>query len=239
MKPYIALIRDSENFDELVKRRPTAFVLLTLIAKRARRTDTSNFDDLEIGEALIGDYETYGSTERKYRTDKDYLEKYHFSTFRSTSRGTVAKLVDTSIFDPNFEISTNKLTGDRRTSDEQATTNKNEKKEKNEKNIYSIQNEVVDHYNLTYGAKARVPADGKGWVKNFEKWSKDYSIEEIKEAITNSKKDSFYGDKLTLDMLFRSHEDRIGKFLDQGKRVKARKSLEDLLKERNPDAQIV
>lgn len=135
---YIKTIRGSKNFYEIIKRRCTAYVLLSLIAQRARRTNETNFNDLELGEAYVGDYKTYGVTEQIYRTDKEFLEKYHFATFRGTSKGTIAKIVDTSIFDINAEETNErgneKLTNNQRTTNEQLTTNKNVKNVKNVKN---------------------------------------------------------------------------------------------------------
>ncbi len=131
-KGFVQFIRESKEFDMLILRRPTAFVLLTLIAKRAKRTNDHPYPELAMGEALIGDYEIYGSTERAYRTDKDYLKKLHFATFRTTSRGTIAKLTNSNVFDINLEEE--RRTSRRRkrqASDDQATTNNNVKKEKN------------------------------------------------------------------------------------------------------------
>lgn len=131
-KGFIQLIRESKEFDMLILRRPTAFVLLTLIAKRAKRTNDHPYPELEMGEALIGDYEIYGATERTYRTDKQYLKKLKFSTFRTTNRGTIAKLTNSSVFDINIgdEGRANRQR-ERQISDDQATTNNNVKKGNN------------------------------------------------------------------------------------------------------------
>ena len=137
IQPFIQFVRNSKNFEELIKRRPTAFVLLAVIADRARRTDDNNFDDLEIGEALIGDYTTYGVSRQVYRTDILFLTNFKFLTTRTTNRGTVAKLIDKSIFDINSALSghpsNQQPTIKQPTANHQATTNKNEKNEKNEK----------------------------------------------------------------------------------------------------------
>ncbi len=145
-KPFLMLLRYSPEFDALIKHRPTAFVLLTLIAKRARRTSDVIIDNLEIGEALIGDYETYGVTEQVYRSDKIFLKKFNFATFRSTNKGTVAKITATSIFDINAEELTHKPTGDHRTTNEQLTTNKNTKNDKVnfQKTIFGVQSNMAN-----------------------------------------------------------------------------------------------
>lgn len=136
----------------MLRRRPTAFLLLFLIAQRARRTIDSNFDNLQIGEAKIGDYESYGATEQIYRSDKIFLEKFNFATFRGTDKGTIAKLIDTSIFDINVDqpndLINEQLTDSQRATNEQLTTNKNiKKKKKINKFIKPILKEVEDYCN--------------------------------------------------------------------------------------------
>ncbi len=132
---FVQFVRKSENFWELIKRRPSAFVLLSIVAMRAKRTDSTNFNDLEVGEAYIGDYKNYGSTEQKYRTDKKFLETHKFLTTKSTTKGTVAKLIDKTIFDINEGKLTNKLTNSQRTPNERLTTNKNDKNDNNVKEL--------------------------------------------------------------------------------------------------------
>jgi hypothetical protein len=123
---------------ELIARNKNAFVLLYVIARRAQRTTAFNRFNLAPGEALIGDHNTYDMTEREYRTAKQVLSKSGFATFKTTNRGTTAKLTNTRVFDINLELSDDQSdeqpTTDRRASDEQPTTSKNGKKEKKEKN---------------------------------------------------------------------------------------------------------
>ena len=91
-----------EDFEELVK-YPNAFTLLALIAHRAKRTVSFSALGLEPGEALIGDYKTIGLTRQKYRTAKMQLENWDFITTKTTNRGTIAKLVKSTVFDINPE----------------------------------------------------------------------------------------------------------------------------------------
>lgn len=123
----------------IFKKRPTALLLLLLIAKRAKRSNDHPDKELEIGESWIGDWAYYCHSERCYRTDKKWLEKYQIVTTKVTSKGTTAKIVGTSYVDINPEKVTSKVTDKRRTSDGQVTTNKIEKIEKTEKNIYMQQ----------------------------------------------------------------------------------------------------
>jgi hypothetical protein len=132
---------------ELMK-DPNAFALLSQIAFRAKRTNDFSVYGLEIGEALIGDYKSIGLTERKYRTAKAKLREWGFVTTKATNKGTIAKLINSEVFDINAEVERRPK---RQDSDEQKTTNK---KYKNEKRIYSSENQVpyqtiVDLFNET------------------------------------------------------------------------------------------
>lgn len=127
-KGFIKFIRESKEFDMLVLRRPSAFVLLSIIAKRAKRSNDHPYPELEMGEALIGDYKTYGVSEQIYRTDKDFLRRFNFATFKPTSKGTIAKLINSSVFDINIEGEQrpNQRTKEQAIND-RPTTNKNVK----------------------------------------------------------------------------------------------------------------
>jgi hypothetical protein len=125
---FIKLKRSADTLELL--RYPKAFSLAALIALRANRRgpDYSAFS-LEKGEALIGDYESCGLTRGEYRWAKFVLERGNFATFRTTNKGTIAKLINSDIFDINIERDdqqNNKLATTKRPSDDhQATTNKN------------------------------------------------------------------------------------------------------------------
>ena len=122
---------------ELIRANPNAFVLAFVIAFRARYRRGFNADGLELGEAMLGDFESYGMSERQYRTAKQQLSKWRFATFKTTNKGTLGKLMDTRLFDP-LNISADgqndsQPTGKRRTTDGQPTTNKKVNNVNNEK----------------------------------------------------------------------------------------------------------
>jgi len=98
---YLMLNRTLDTKELL--RDPHAFVLLTLVALRARRTNGIDTDSLTIGQALIGDYETIGLTRQEYRTALKHLEKYQILTTQPTNKGTVATLCNSTIYDINSE----------------------------------------------------------------------------------------------------------------------------------------
>jgi hypothetical protein len=127
---------------EIIKKNPSAFILAYIIAARAWYTVGFNAEELGRGEAMLGDFENYGMSERQYRTAKGQLEKWGFATFKMTSKGTIGKLIDTRLFNP-LNISSDgqdvrRLTSNRRTADGQPTTNKKDKKEINQEGGESI-----------------------------------------------------------------------------------------------------
>ncbi len=132
---FIKLMR-SEATRELLK-DSKAFNLLTTIALRARRTDDFNLHGLKPGQALIGDHKNCGLSEQEYRRAKVRLQRYGLARFEGTSKGTIATLCSTVIYDINVTTSeqaeNERGTDGERTENDQGTTNKNEKKEKNEK----------------------------------------------------------------------------------------------------------
>ncbi len=116
---------------ELIRANSHAFVLLFVIAYRAQRTNEFNRYQLKPGEALLGDFHTYGMSEQNYRTAKDLLSKHNFATFKPTPKGTVATLINTRVFDVNIVTgngqSNRQPTDGSRTANGQPTTTKKPK----------------------------------------------------------------------------------------------------------------
>lgn len=100
-KNYIQFSRDEDNFFALIRQRKSAFILLCVIAMRARRKVL--LDNIGLGEAFIGDFEKWLSTEQQYRGDKKLLEKLKIATFNPTPKGTIAKLLPNPFFDINID----------------------------------------------------------------------------------------------------------------------------------------
>lgn len=140
----------SEGFIKLMRSRATrellqdgsAFLLLTLIAWRAKRTNDFSVHGLTIGQALIGDHQACGLTARQYRSAKARLQRYGLAAFRTTNRGTVATLLDTAVYDINEEAAQEPKdkpkASQRQAADNPVTTNKNDKNEKNGKGTSSL-----------------------------------------------------------------------------------------------------
>jgi hypothetical protein len=131
---WIKLMR-TEHTEALLHTYPNAFRLLTQIALRGRRTDSTVLG-LQRGEALIGDYKSIGLTRQKYRTALQLLCTLGFLTIKTTNRGTIAKLVGTSVYDINIETDNQQLnhqiTIKQPSDNHQITTNKEDKKIKRE-----------------------------------------------------------------------------------------------------------
>ena len=125
----------SEDSKEIIK-RPNELALLALIAWRAKRTNSISVLGLEPGEALIGDYKSCGLTQQKYRTAKKNLEKWGIITTKATNKGTIAKIINTKVFDVNIETANDRIdetiTDGQRSSNDQPTTNEECNKEKKE-----------------------------------------------------------------------------------------------------------
>lgn len=131
METFVKMTRD---LPEWLEHYPGAFHLLAFIARRARRTPgvisyRGETIELDLGEFIIGRTsasERLGISERKYRTAYRVLIKNkQILTIRTTNRYTIAKIISSLIFDINSE---DKRPTDRPINDQQATTNKNEKK---------------------------------------------------------------------------------------------------------------
>lgn len=137
------LFHRSEETTELLAKEPKAFVLLALIAQRARWKNAVIPDGLKKGEALIGknDFEKAGLTEHDYRRAKEVLERAKLVSFRrakgTAKPGTVATLLDARVFSLTKEDrneANNEVTAKQQRSDHEATTKpqRQTKKGKNE-----------------------------------------------------------------------------------------------------------
>ena len=117
---FIKFIEHSQEFYTLLEQRPSAFCLLVILVDRARKVELDLKDGLSVGEAYTGagDAERYKATRQKYRTDLLYLQKIgQILITKTTNKGTIIRIVNSSIFD----ISRSKVT-DEITIDQPATT---------------------------------------------------------------------------------------------------------------------
>lgn len=177
--PFIKFLRTPESFDIL--KNPNALSLLALIALRARRTSSIIYG-LEPGEALIGDYKSCGLTEQKYRTAKKNLEKWEIITTRATNKGTIAKLINTDVFDVNSEPDNGQvnetITTDQRTGNDRVTTNKNVRKKECNNLSTEIFQLFIDKVQPAQRTKSRA-------LSNIGHHLKKHTPDDLKQSIRN------------------------------------------------------
>lgn len=102
---FVKLFR--EKGIELLEADPQAFLLLTQIAMRARRTDREySMIPLKANQAFLGDHKKAGLSRQQYRNAQKRLAKYGLSTFEPTNKGTIATLTSTEVYDINAEPET-------------------------------------------------------------------------------------------------------------------------------------
>ena len=162
---------------ELIRTNANAFTLAFVIAHRARWREGFNQYGLGQGEAMLGDFENYGMSQREYRTAKQQLAKWGFATFRTTNAGTIAKLTDTRLFSTATESADkpndNRPTTAQQATDKQPTTNEELKKEKQEEacstkgkaikpgKLSAREKEIADRFEAVLGVQ---------WGNDAGKW---------------------------------------------------------------------
>ena len=200
MAGYIQLHRGEPA--EALLRYPNCFALLTLIAMRARRElPQLNPYGLQLGESLIGDTSIIGLTRQEFRTALGNLQKWGLVSARTTNKGTITRLCDSTIYNINGIICD-------QPANNQQTTNKSPKN--NHQNNHqeslvnldesSTYNEFVDEPNhqvnqyLTIKSpevNQKTTTNKKKELKNKE-WNKGSSLRSEREAKENEDFTSFW-----------------------------------------------
>ena len=95
----------------LIQRHPKAFLLLSIIAMRARYLEEAcPITGLSYGQAFIGDWQDCGQESYKgYRLSKNTLTELKFAAFKGTSRGTIATLLPRDEQSMIYTISNDRL----------------------------------------------------------------------------------------------------------------------------------
>jgi len=200
----------SDKSNWLIKRSNFAFILLCIIASRARRT-SNNTDGLEIGEAYLGDWESYGMTRQNYRTALKVLISSNFikisetnrtrkkSTTGTTTEGTKVKLLNSEVWDINSEIDNHQpnhcLTTDQplpNHEQEGIRKNKNIKKEKVKKEKILFSSDSIEYGLSSFLFESLIKIIPDFIKPDLQKWSYEFdkmirldnrSPEKIKENI--------------------------------------------------------
>ena len=219
-KGFIKLKRSDATWELL--QDPKAFVLLTLIALRAKRTGDFNIYQLKIGQALIGDYKACGLTRKEYRNAKGRLKRHGLADFRATNKGTIATLLDNSIYDINEEVSGpakgNHTTNQGPAEGDQEATNKNEKKGKNEKKerIHAPSAEAERLATLLLDLLRQRKPDFR--QPNLARWARDIDRlirldgrdpQRIEAVVRFSQRDPFWQNNILSPDKLRKHFDRL------------------------------
>ena len=105
-KGFVKLSREDANGSlSYLAKKPFASHLYQIIALRAKRAEHPTNAHLKLGECLIGDYKSYGMSLQNYRTAKKQLAKAGLASFVSSTKGTVATITSTDIYDINLDDS--------------------------------------------------------------------------------------------------------------------------------------
>lgn len=127
----------SEEAMYLVLKKPKAFLLLTIIAERARR-ENGHPDGLKAGQCYLGDWKSYGFSEQEYRTAKMILEKRQHlkiietcrtrkkSTTGTTTIGTLVEIISLTVYDINIKEQNDQI-NDRATTEQRPSNDEQER----------------------------------------------------------------------------------------------------------------
>ena len=99
---YVKIMRQSQ---ELLESDPDAFLIMSQISFRALRKNSKfNKHNLQVNQALIGDFKTLGLTRQRYRDALERIvKKYKMATIQGTNKGTIATLLNLEFCDINSE----------------------------------------------------------------------------------------------------------------------------------------
>lgn len=200
MSSFLKLMKNKATM-ELLTNAPNAFLLLTQIALRAKRTYDFNVHGLEIGQAFIGDYKNIGLTEQKYRAAKEQLEMWGFATFKGTNKGTIATLINSRIYDINKE---GQQRPKQRSNNDRTTTNKNIKEDNKKTHIECPYESITGLFNnmLPDLPQVRLVTDERKRVINtrwntsdktqsLDWWKEFFSLVGSSDFLMGRAKDSF------------------------------------------------
>lgn len=89
----ILINRETDN----LMKDTDAFLMLLKIVYNTKREDSFSIPDLQIGEAFITN-EIVGMSLQTFRTAKKKLAKWGFAEFRTTNKGTIARITTDKFF---------------------------------------------------------------------------------------------------------------------------------------------
>ena len=124
-KTSFYLMHRSEQTHWLRENHPNAFLLLTIIAERARWNEKNLTGGLKPLQCVLGTTEILwkGCTRMQLRTAIRTLIRNHQIVTKTTKRGTIVTLVGTDIVQVNVNTKNHKVTNEQPTEGENETTN--------------------------------------------------------------------------------------------------------------------
>ncbi len=124
-KTSFYLMHRSEQTSWLRENHPNAFLLLTIIAERARWNEKNLTGGLKPLQCVLGTTEILwkGCTRMQLRTAIRTLIRNHQIVTKTTKRGTVVTLINTDIVEVNINKVNHKITNQQPSEGENATTN--------------------------------------------------------------------------------------------------------------------
>lgn len=156
MTGFVKAMRTEEA--DFLDKYPIANHVLNVIARRARRTPCK-MSGLEVGECFIG-HKGLGITEQQYRTAKKQLGSWGLVEFkrgkRATDVGTVAKLLNSKVYDINETEGNGRTTEEQRKNNGKVTTNKECKKERKKEDSNAVAQSLLSFLNEVSGKSFKV-----------------------------------------------------------------------------------
>jgi hypothetical protein len=145
-KSWFKAVRSADAL-ELIRANPNAYTLAAVIAYRARYRKGFDADGLGLGDAMLGDYENCGMTRQQHRTALAQLVKWKFATAKATNKGTIARLIDTRLFEiiplEDNHQSNHRPTTEQPTANHQATTNIEHKNKRTVKTVDNVSRNFI------------------------------------------------------------------------------------------------
>lgn len=163
-------------------RNPNAFLLLTQIALRARRTDICYEKTLKRGQAFLGDHQNIGLTRCQYRTALTFLKKNGFVKVEKTSAmGTVVRLISRDIFDINESATATSVATSSPVNSQQVATNKKTNNEKKERSPTQAEKSISNQSLIP-----KIYRHGDTSARSAEQIVDGIDFKKLKEQLKNS-----------------------------------------------------
>ncbi len=202
-KPIFIKLNRCQMTEELLTQYPMAFLILSYIAYRAKRTTGKSLKGMAIGQMVMGrddlkgTYRNPGPTSQNVRSALKYLKCNQLIDYHATSKGTVVTLLDSDIWDINQEtcnqVDRSYVTTIQPASNQHVTTNKEDKKErkkeedKKNKKTCSVRNDPEDRLRSRPQSTISFSFENRVWEnidqKDLDGWALAYPALNIQSEL--------------------------------------------------------